>query len=453
MTRSLTHTPVAPQRRFGLPPRTAPKPAEPASRRRDRLGLAAFVVLVLALTAIGAGGGGKDSFLVPATRRHLPDSLSGPLSRIGFDMTGAQFLWLLVAAAVAYLAVLTLGGRLRPSWVIGSIVGLHLLYAIAPPLLSKDIFSYLSYARLGVLHDANPYVHGPAIAPHDEIFKFVGWRHVPSAYGPLFTAATYPLAYLGPAVSLWTIKIGTALAGLGCVALVYRCAQRLGRPPLPAAMWVGLNPLWLAYGIGGGHNDILMLTLTVGGVALLLAGRPMASGAAVIVSAAVKASSIVAVPFMLLRQQRPWRELAGIAAGLAAMVAISLAVFGPDVFRLFHILDTQQQLVSGDSIPAQMAHFVGLPGVTSEVRQVIHVLEFLALTWILLRVWRGSDWIAGIGWAMLVLVVGSTWMLGWYTLWPLPFAAISNDRRLRFATLSLFAYFVAQRWPILLGQG
>jgi alpha-1,6-mannosyltransferase len=451
VTRSVT--PVAPKRDVGGPPPITPKPAETGSRRRDRLALAAFVLLVVLLTAIGAGGGGKDSFLVPATRRHLPDSLSGPLSRIGFDMTGAQFLWLLVAAAVCYLAVLTLGGRLRARWVIGAIVGLHVLYAIAPPLLSKDIFSYLSYARLGVFHHADPYVHGPAIAPHDQVFKFVGWRHVPSAYGPLFTAATYPLAFLGPAVSLWTIKVGTALAGLGCVALVYRCAERLGRAPLPAAMWVGLNPLWLAYGIGGGHNDIVMLALTVGGVALLLAGRPMASGAAVIVSAAVKASSIVAVPFMLVRQERPWRELAGIATGLVAMAAISLAVFGTDVFRLFHILDTQQQLVSGDSIPAQITHLVGLPGVTPRVRDVIHVLEFLALTWILLRVWRGADWIAGIGWAMLVLVVGSSWMLGWYTLWPLPFAAISNDKRLRFATLSLFVYFVVQRWTILLGQG
>ena len=446
-------TPVAPKRGVGGPPSITTKPTETGSRRRDRLAVGAFVLLVVVLTAIGAGGGGKDSFLVPATRRHLPDSLSGPLSRIGFDMTGAQFLWLLVAAAVCYLAVLTLGGRLRARWVIGAIVGLHVLYAIAPPLLSKDIFSYLSYARLGVFHHADPYAHGPAIAPHDQVFKFVGWRHVPSAYGPLFTAATYPLAFLGPAVSLWTIKVGTALAGLGCVALVYRCAERLGRAPLPAAMWVGLNPLWLAYGIGGGHNDIVMLALTVGGVALLLAGRPMASGAAVIVSAAVKASSIVAVPFMLVRQERPWRELAGIATGLVAMAAISLAVFGTDVFRLFHILDTQQQLVSGDSIPAQITHLVGLPGVTPRVRDVIHVLEFLALTWILLRVWRGADWIAGIGWAMLVLVVGSSWMLGWYTLWPLPFAAISNDKRLRFATLSLFVYFVVQRWTILLGQG
>jgi hypothetical protein len=448
-----TTTTVTPKRGVGGPPSFARKAAETGSRTRDRLTLGAFVLLVVLLTAIGAGGGGKDSFLVPATRRHLPDSLSGPLSRIGFDMTGAQFLWLLVAAAACYLAVLTLGGRLQAKWVIGAIVGLHLLYAIAPPLLSKDIFSYLSYARMGVFHHANPYVHGPAIAPHDEVFRFVGWRHVPSAYGPLFTAGTYPLAYLGPAVSLWTIKVFTALAGLGCVALVWHCAERLGRAPLPAAMWVGLNPVWLAYGVGGGHNDVIMLALTVGGIALLLAGRPMASGVTVIVSAAIKASSIVALPFMLVRQERPWRELAGIAAGLAAMAAISLAVFGSDVFRLFHILDTQQRLVSGDSIPAQMTHLVGLAGVTPQVRNVIHVLEFIALTWILLRVWRGADWIAGIGWAMLVLVVSSSWMLGWYTLWPLPFAAISNDKRLRFATLSLFVYFVVQRWTILLGQG
>jgi hypothetical protein len=451
VTRSLTT--AVPKRGVGGPPPYTSKPTEAGPRRVDRLALAAFVLLVAILAAIGVGGGGKDSFLVPATRRHLPDSLSGPLSHLGFNMTGAQFLWLLVGAAACYLVVLAFGGRLRPSWVIGAIVGLHLLYAIAPPLLSKDIFSYLSYARLGVLHHSNPYLHGPAIAPHDEVFKFVGWRHVPSAYGPLFTAITYPLAYLGPAVSLWTIKVATAIAGLGCVALVWRCAERLGRPPLPAAMWVGLNPLWLAYGIGGAHNDIVMLALTVAGVALLLAGRPMASGAAIVVSAAIKASSIITVPFMLLRHQRPWRELAGIAVALVAVAAVSLALFGSGVFHLFHILNTQQKLVSGDSIPAQMTHLVGLAGVTPLVRSVIHVLEFLALTWILLRVWRGADWIAGIGWAMLVLVVGSSWMLGWYTLWPLPFAAISNDKRLRFATLSLFVYFVAQRWTILLGQG
>jgi hypothetical protein len=440
---------VAPER----PPRPRLGGAIADPRTRERVAGGALVLLTLAMVGIAVGGGGSESFLVPATRRGLPHSLSGPLSRLDVNMTGAQFFWLLVLAAAAYVAVILLGERLRLRWVLGTIVGLHLLYAVAPPLLSKDIFSYLSYARMGVFHHVNPYLHGPAIAPHDAVYRFVGWRHVPSAYGPLFTVVTYPLAYLGPAVSFWVIKVGTAFAGLACVALVWRCAERLGRPPLPAAMWVGLNPLWLAYGIGGGHNDILMLALTMGGVAALLAGRSALGGAAALASAAVKASSVVAIPFMLLRDRRPWRELAGIAAALVVVAALSLGVFGTGVFKLFHVLSTQQQLVSGDSIPAQLTHFFGMAGVTPLVRKGIHVLELAAILWLLWRVWRGSDWIAGIGWAMLVLVVGSSWMLGWYILWPLPFAAVSNDRRLRFAALSLFVYFVAQRWTILLGQG
>jgi Glycosyltransferase family 87 len=433
----------------------AAAPARGASPQgRDRLALAALALLTAMLAAMALGAGGQESFLVPATRRGLPASLSGPLAQLGLgSLTGAQFLYLLVGAAGCYLVVLAWGARLPLHWVLGAIVGLHVLFALAPPLLSKDIFSYLSYARLGVFHHVNPYLHGPAVAPHDAVYRFVGWRHVPSAYGPLFTIVTYPLAHLGPAVSLWTIKVGTALAGLGCVALVWHCAKRLGRAPLPAAMWVGLNPLWLAYGIGGSHNDVIMLALTLSGVALVLAGRSAAGGVALIASAAVKASSIVALPFMLLRDRRPWRELAGVVAGVAVVAMLSLAVFGTDVFRLFHILSTQQQLVSGDSIPAQLTHFVGLAGVTPLVRSLLHVFELAAIAWLLWRVWRGADWIAGIGWAMLVLVVSSTWMLGWYTLWPLPFAALSNDRRLRFATLSLFVYFVAQRWTILLGQG
>jgi hypothetical protein len=391
---------------------------------------------------------------VPATRRGLPGSLSGPLAGLGLPgITGAQFLWLLVAATGCYLVVLTWGARLPVGWVVAAIAGLHLLYALAPPLLSKDIFSYLSYARLGVFHHVNPYLHGPAVAPHDAVYRFVGWRHVPSAYGPLFTIATYPLAHLGPAVSLWTIKAATATAGLGCVALVWRCAERLGRAPLPAAMWVGLNPVWLAYGIGGGHNDVIMLALTLAGVALLLGGRGASGAAAAVAGVAVKASSIAALPFVLLHERRPWRELAGMAGALVLVGGASVAVFGTHVLRLVHTLSTQQRLVSGDSIPAQVSHFAGLAGVTPPVRTALHVLELAAIAWLLWRVWKGADWIAGIGWAMLALVVGSTWMVGWYTLWPLPFAALSSDRRLRFATLSLFTYFVAQRWPILLGQG
>ena len=421
--------------------------------RGDRVALVALALLTVMLAAMALGAGGRESFLVPATRRGLPASLSGPLVQLGLgSLTGAQFLWLLVGAASATWR--SSGGG-QAAGALGARGDRGPSRAVRPRAAAA-LEGHLQLPELRPARRLPPREPVSARArggPHDAVYRFVGWRHVPSAYGPLFTIVTYPLAHLGPATSLWAIKVGTALAGLGAVALVWRCAERLGRAPLPAAMWVGLNPLWLAYGIGGGHNDVIMLALTLSGVALVLAGRSASGGVALIASAAVKASSIVALPFMLLRDRRPWRELAGVVAGVAVVAALSLAVFGTDVFRLFHILSTQQQLVSGDSIPAQLTHVVGLAGVTPLVRFLLHAFELGAIAWLLWRVWRGADWIAGIGWAMLVLVVSSTWMLGWYTLWPLPFAALSNDRRLRFATLSLFAYFVAQRWTILLGQG
>jgi hypothetical protein len=93
--------------------------------------------------------------------------------------------------------------------------------------------------------------------------------------------------------------------------------------------------------------------------------------------------------------------------------------------------------------------------VTSDVRLVCRLLLLATLAWLFWLVWRRAfDWIAASGWALLATVVASSWLLGWYVLWPLPFAAIANDRRLRIASLALVFYFVAERWPIFaLGQG
>ena len=41
---------------------------------------------------------------------------------------------------------------------------------------------------------------------------------------------------------------------------------------------------------------------------------------------------------------------------------------------------------------------------------------------LLWRTWRGYDWVAASGWALLAISVTSTWLLAWYILWPLPLA-------------------------------
>ena len=39
------------------------------------------------------------------------------------------------------------------------------VFALAPPLLSLDVFSYVSYARLEAEHGLNPYDYPPSAVP------------------------------------------------------------------------------------------------------------------------------------------------------------------------------------------------------------------------------------------------------------------------------------------------
>ena len=77
---------------------------------------------------------------------------------------------------------------------------------------------------------------------------------------PLFTLLTYALVPLGVVASFWAIKLALALASLGTLALVWRCARLLGRSPTAAVVASsGCNPIVLVWGLGADHNDSLML--------------------------------------------------------------------------------------------------------------------------------------------------------------------------------------------------
>ena len=98
----------------------------------------------------------------------------------------------------------------------GAIGLLHLVFALAPPLLSSDVFSYVAYGRLGALHGLDPYAHPPLAAHGDPVLIYVAhaWRDALSAYGPLFTLLTYVLAPLGIAAAVWSLFNTTSGNGI-----------------------------------------------------------------------------------------------------------------------------------------------------------------------------------------------------------------------------------------------
>ena len=66
----------------------------------------------------------------------------------------------------------------------------------------------------------------------------------------------------------------------------------------------------------------------------------------------------------------------------------------------------------------------------------------LIVAHLLWRTYRGYDWVAASGWALLAISVTSTWLLAWYILWPLPLAVVTRDRRLLAATLFVQGLFL-----------
>jgi len=381
----------------------------------------------------------------------LPTSIRGPLHGLGLSLSGTEFAVLFILFGISYLGVLLFADSVRFRVGIGAIVALHLIFLIAPPLLSSDIFNYVGYARLDAVHHLNPYVHPLSAAPTDPSYIYVGWPLNTTAYGPLFTLGSLPLGWVSFTAGIWLLKLSAALASLACVALVWMCATRLGRPALPATLFFGLNPVLLAYAVGGGHNDLLMLVAALGGIYMLLAGRESGM-ATLVVAVAVKSSAVVLLPFALLGSRRPWKAIAwGLVAAVLVGVATLLA-FGTHISSLLHVLQHDARLETPNDIPGVINDVLGL-GITTHTLGRIGMLVLLpTIALLLVRVYRGGDWLENAGWATFAVLVTTTWFLPWYLIWFLPIAALAVRPYQRFTALALTALAIGLQLPLIFGH-
>lgn len=349
--------------------------------------------------------------------------------------------------------------RLGRRVVWGAIVILVAAFAVAPVLLSHDVYSYVDYARLGVLHDLDPYVHPPLAAPADPAFAQVTWTEATSAYGPLFTLLTYPLAWLPVGTAVAVLKAVAALSVLGIAAVTARLAAWRGVDPLRTAAFVALNPLVLVHVVGGAHNDALTMLLAMLAVAALLSARELSAGAALLAAVATKLSAAFLTPFALLGSRptglkpryisgnRPVGRLwiGALVTALAIGVAAWLA-FGWDWLGGFGLAGENQSRTSYMSIPITFARLTGLD--PDAVRLAAAILFAAFVAYLLAWTWRGGDWVRAAAWTALALLLATSWLLPWYLIWPLPLAAISRDKPLQLLTLALTAYQLGARIPL-----
>lgn len=334
-------------------------------------------------------------------------------------------------------------------------------FALAPVLLSHDVYSYVDYVRLGALHGLDPYAYPPAAAPFDPAYARVTWIDATSAYGPLFTLITYPLAWLPVWLAVAALKTVAALSVLAIAALVARVAPARGVSPFAAAAFVALNPLVLIHVVGGAHNDGLAMLAAAIGIAAMLSAREASAGVAFVAAFAIKVPAALAAPFALLSAARlkhfPHRGgenasidlsrgLVGAGFAAAGVALAAYAAFGWNWLDAIGLAGENQHRTSHMSIPVTFARITGLD--PTAVRATALALYVAAFTYLLLRTWQGADWLRCAAWASVALLLATAWLLPWYLIWTLPLVALSRDRPLQLLTLALTAYQLPARMPL-----
>lgn len=362
---------------------------------------------------------------------------------------------------------------------------------IAPPMYSKDVYSYLAQSQIGRI-GLDPYKVGPAPGLGlDHVFTLSVpslWRETPAPYGPLFL-------WIGRGISALTGENIVAavlchrlvvLVGVGLIVWATpRLARRCGVAEV-SALWLGAaNPLLLMHLVAGIHNEALMLGLMLTGTEIALRGidhrgallpRPprlprqgadarawaplaqLVAGAVLItMSSQVKLPGLLALGFVAMALAHRWGGTVKAFLGASVLLgSISLATMvligwasGLGFGWLF-TLGTANVVRSWMSPPTLLALATGQVGIllglgdhTTAVLSLTRAIGVLIITitvsWLLLAVLRGRlHPVGGLGVALGATVLLFPVVQPWYLLWAIiPLAAWATRPGFRIATIAV----------------
>ncbi len=329
------------------------------------------------------------------------------------------------------------------------------LMVIIPPLVSKDVFSNIFYARIAAWHQENPYVLSPQKFVDDPLMSYLSlhWKNTAIVYGPVHTHFSILLTRIagrGIIANIYFFKGSLALFHLLNIFILWKILDITSpwRKGLGVAVYAW-NPIALAIGIGGGHNDLMMVTFVLLSVYFLLKGRKWPSFLFLCLSILVKYITLMLIPpfiYCAAAQKDGLRSKAKeIALLLSFFALISLIAFLPfwrglDTFRstLNNIrinnmgsvggilaLGLESFLRYGLQLPSGLAAAAG-----AWVPRLVLLGIFLCFwvrTTLGAKSWGGiPEAFSGI---ILVYLLTTGYYMPWYFLWLLPFLAMKPHRR------------------------
>jgi alpha-1,6-mannosyltransferase len=464
---------------------------------------------LLLLANVLAPGLELPGFLGPDSRDIIVNSLV-----MGFIVTGVGYLGAIMLVDLGISAV--------PGAVL-VVVLFEVVYQVTlflmPGTYTTDIFSYVMYGHISAVYDLNPYIFPPNYFPNNPLVD-PNWIHPiwwdqPSVYGPLWTGLGWVMARLATPFDglVQTLDDGTVLqVGLMDqvfaykllmnvvqvinVALVWwllgRIMRARPRARLAAFILFAWNPLMLFDGPGNAHNDTLMVTLVLLGIAPLVARPQLWTNSRWFVgtffiglSTLIKYTSGLIGLFYIVpwaRRLPTWRARLLWIGGSGALIAVvTMVLYIPwfDFPRAFQPLlvaaggktwmytnwaPDLAAMAMRDRVldPGGLDPDTALDQARFWVKAVIRTLFVVYLGWELVRLWR----IAGDrerpllepvleasarAFVVLILLV-LTWVLEWYWMWPLALVTLLGWRSMLtkvvvgYTLTSLPIFYVHHYW-------
>ncbi len=436
------------------------------------------------IMAIGALGVGAQPVLQNPTFGMPVLGLPGRLgtSAIAMTMVGTVMVvlaWLLLGRyAVGRFADGAPPRRLSRSQLDRTLLLWIVPLAVAPPMFSQDIYSYLAQGEIAH-RGLDPYALGPepALGRDHVLTNSVPtiWKSTPAPYGPLFVWCGRGIAAIAGDNIVLAVWMHRALALAGVALIVWalpRLARRCGVASV-SALWLGAaNPLLLFHLVSGVHNEALMLGLMLAGMELALHAIESATpirgpnlalllgGCAIItLSSTIKIPSLIALGFVGMALARRWGggwrgllcavALTGVIAATVTLLVTTASGLG---FGWIHTLNAASTVRSWMSLPTSLGIITGFGGVllglgdhTTAVLGITRpiaaaVAMFVALR-MLLAVYTGRlHTIGAFGVAMGSLILLFPVVQPWYLLWAVtPLAAWATRPVFRIPTIAFSA--------------
>jgi len=371
-------------------------------------------------------------------------------------MYGGLLLLMRVWLRLAEVLKLHVGVPMKKLWWIFALWSVPMI--VAPPLFSRDVFSYAAQGEMTSLH-LSPYVLGPFslgstpyVTPVDPL-----WGNAPAPYGPGFLSIDSIIDRITFHRELWTVVglrllevIAVVMIGYGVMML----AKGLGRDPGEAFVLSAMNPLVLLTLIGGAHNDAIMAGFLVIGLALAVQRHPVWALFFVSIATAIKAPAAIGLAFVAwnwhgsgstMRQRIKPFVVGGIVAGAVLGVTTLMAGFGfgwvnnllsNGTVRSWAAPATGIGMAITNTIHAIGWHTITLGSVLSVTRFIGLMAAVGFAIWLL---WHSTErgWVRSLGLSLILFVELGPVVQPWYLAWGLVVLAASYQGREHFWLLLL----------------